>query len=301
MFNSRFLFHNSTAKSRQERSELRTQLAEILEVNEDKLSEDVFKKAKYAFLNAGVSGLKVALKLITKDLTGPLVGPKTKYIVVSGNTYNHRDELKRLQFRITKVDNTWLHYLKVQEDKAQYWMKAINDIDANLFVFSSDSVRAVLPLLKEAIELDKTEAPKPKVGIIKHELTGRVLEMSKWFANILQENTTSPIKFRNIKIKAVKRETEKAYLMDIEYYSGVVSSCGCCGLPLTNDVSRMTGIGPICAGKLNMPRPTMKNAKQFMKDLDEKFKTLGTFKEVWIPKSQIKRTNEGENNGPNND
>jgi hypothetical protein len=146
---------------------------------------------------------------------------------------------------------------------------------------------ANLEYVNMAKEFEKEEF-KPKMEYINSNYTNKVLEVSKWYAGVFKENNNTNYAFRNIEVINVYRETEKAIQVDAKFFGGIASSCGACGRELNNDISRATGIGPICAAKMGFPRPTMENAKDIVKKLEEASKAEGTFKGVWIPKSQIK-------------
>lgn len=77
-------------------------------------------------------------------------------------------------------------------------------------------------------------------------------------------------------------------LVDAEFFGGVARACAVCGRVLDNDISRASGIGPICAGKMGLPRPTRENANEILKQLEEKTKNMAPIERKWIPKSQMK-------------
>ena len=63
--------------------------------------------------------------------------------------------------------------------------------------------------------------------------------------------------------------------------------CRCCGKTLTDYMSQITGIGPVCAGYVGVKHPQNKEeVEQFKKDMSDKIDEIGEF-EFWIPKRQI--------------
>lgn len=290
-----FYFYKSTQKSANEAKQLRDQLTEML--NTHSLPFEVRDYAQVMLKRAGKTGLNKALAKIRKTFKEPMLEKRVANLslcVVYGNTFHHREALANHGFKARKLNNNkWINFKEVYEDKFQFWKQALLDLDEELVVVQSKTLEFAEEIINDFEEAVKEEPKKVEATEIEdHEMKNKVLEMKAWFARILQEKTNAPIKFRNIKILKVRRETLKAYLVDIEFYSGIVSTCGVCGRALTNDISRMTGIGPICADRLNMPRPTIETAKEFMKSLDEKFKQIGQFESIWIAKSQIKKVHE---------
>ena len=63
--------------------------------------------------------------------------------------------------------------------------------------------------------------------------------------------------------------------------------CRCCGKTLTDYMSQITGIGPVCAKYVGVKHPQSKDeVEQFKKDMSDKIDEIGEF-EFWIPKRQI--------------
>jgi len=63
--------------------------------------------------------------------------------------------------------------------------------------------------------------------------------------------------------------------------------CRCCGKTLTDYMSQITGIGPVCAKYVGVKHPQDKSeVEQFKKDMSDKIDEIGEF-EFWIPKRQI--------------
>ena len=67
--------------------------------------------------------------------------------------------------------------------------------------------------------------------------------------------------------------------------------CRCCGKTLTDYMSQVTGIGPVCAKYVGVEHPKTKNdVEQFKADMSKKIDEIGEF-EFWIPKRQIVQWN----------
>jgi len=206
------------------------------------------------------------------------------FVVVVGNSFDINHKLKQYGFKFNYDQKYW--YRSILEDKFWFWQHTVEGMSKTVsccFVRKLEQVPEVRQLLKEVEKEIKAEAP-----VLPHKLDGSVFEVSKWYANIFKENNNTSIAYRNLKILKVKGESAKAYLVDAEFFGGIASCCGVCGLSLSNDISRATGIGPICATKLGFPRPTMETAKEIVAQMENLSKAQGVFKDVWIPKSQIK-------------
>ena len=285
-----FYFYNNSSKAVSEKKVLREQLTKLIEDNKELVSPSDLRGFEYMLQNAGVAGLKKTRAKLNRLIKAGNTEQKT-LIVVAGNTYPIKENLSHIGFRITKEAGHWVHFLEVSSDKFKYWAKAVNELSQDLYVFNARSVRDVISDLEMAIQIDKEEKealPKEeKPASPPHELDGAVLECTKWYGKIIQGELNTPVIFRNIKITKIHAETARAYQADFELFGGIASSCGVCGRDLDNEISRACGIGPVCASKFGLPRPTMKNAREITKKLEELSKEAGAVFGKWIPKSQV--------------
>lgn len=122
---------------------------------------------------------------------------------------------------------------------------------------------------------------------------GDVLEIKAWIARRLQADNNMQYFFRNLEVTEVKNETAKAFQVNVKFVSRIITSCHICGRELDTDVSRATGIGPVCADKLGIARPTLETAHQTLEAIDVLCKNLGTIGPIWLPKSQVKTVTGG--------
>jgi hypothetical protein len=209
------------------------------------------------------------------------------FIIVLGNSYDVKDSLKsRFNFKFDFEQKIW--FRPVLQDKYWFFEQAVEALSKNIscaWVQDINKLDEAKKLVREIESLNTTTVEVPA-----HRLDGSIFEMSAWYARAFKENNNTAYAFRNLKISKVKRETAKAYQVDAEFFSGIASTCGVCGRELSNDVSRATGIGPICAQKIGLPRPTMESAKETVKLMEQMSKAQGIFTDVWVPKSQIKHT-----------
>jgi len=202
--------------------------------------------------------------------------------VILGNSIKYKNEIKNeFNFKFNWDHKVWF---KIVNEETYPMLETILE---SKFKGCHVYWMATLDYVGMAKEVEKEEFT-PKLEGIESQYTGKILEVSKWYAGVFKENNNTKYAFRNLKILKVYRETEKALQVDAKFYGGIASRCGCCGRELNNDISRATGIGPVCAMKIGLPRPTMDSAKEIVAKLESMSEAQGTFKGVWIPKSQIK-------------
>lgn len=279
-----WLFRSTTNKSEKERKELRLELETIL--LEKNLPYELKKYIEFSLKRAGASGLKKCKAKVNRYLKNPEVIEEC-FIVIGGNTFPYRERLKELNFKASKLGSNWINYRQIQEDKFEHWKKAVEDLDSGLIVFKSFDPDSVQDLLEEALKLEKEYQDEVKALESAREVDVTV-EVRKWFARKIKEEYNMGFIFFNWKITKVYRATEKAIEADFEMFGGVGISCGRCGRALDNPISKACGIGPICASKMGMPRPTLENSKEILKLLEEKAKEMVKIEKKWIPKSQFK-------------
>ena len=214
--------------------------------------------------------------------------------VVLGNSIKHKEVLKReFNFIFNWDHKVWF---KLVNDETYSPLEQIIESKCDgcrvYWIASLDHVRQVQNEDKN-IYLEERKASGKNEETIESEYTGKVLEVSKWYANAFKENNNAAYAFRNLKVLNVYRETMKAIQVDAEFFGGISCRCGVCGRQLDNAISQATGIGPVCAEKLGLGRPSLESAQEFVKKLQDMSKAQGVFNKVWIPKSQIREVVNG--------
>lgn len=116
---------------------------------------------------------------------------------------------------------------------------------------------------------------------------GDELLVKSWIARKYAKELNLKYFFRNIKIKEVHGESNKAIKVSIEFVSRPATSCHLCGLPLETEASKATGIGPVCVKYLGIKQLKKENAKEILQKIEEEAKIAGVVGPIWIPKSQI--------------
>lgn len=113
------------------------------------------------------------------------------------------------------------------------------------------------------------------------------ITIRKWFANGKMKELGLKLFFRNLIIEEVVNETAKAVQVKVRFNSKITTCCHICGLNLDNEISKATGIGPICAKRLGFGRVSMADADAILAKVEEEAKIAGVIGPIWIPKSQI--------------
>lgn len=100
-------------------------------------------------------------------------------------------------------------------------------------------------------------------------------------------NKGIPMPFR-VMVGTINKETEKMYQMTLhgDIVQEVSQTCMCCGKPITNDVSKYFGMGPVC-GNHNYVNPfaTREELRNAVKEYRARLQKVVW--EGWIPKSAI--------------
>jgi len=104
---------------------------------------------------------------------------------------------------------------------------------------------------------------------------------------IAQWNKDTPMPLR-IMVGTILKETEKMYRMSLhgDILQEITQTCMCCGKPITNDVSKYFGMGPVC-GQHNYINPFSSRAELKAAVASYRAKLQNIVWEGWIPKSAI--------------
>ncbi len=132
-------------------------------------------------------------------------------------------------------------------------------------------------------------APEQKPVAINYSFNkGQEITIRKWLAQSLATKRNMPFFFRNLIVEEVLNETNRAVEVKVRFDSKIATCCHLCGRGLDHEVSKATGIGPVCAKKyLKVKRPTLQNSKEIIAKIEEEAKNAGVIGPLWIPKSQI--------------
>lgn len=90
-----------------------------------------------------------------------------------------------------------------------------------------------------------------------------------------------------VDVTAVTAMTDRALRVKGKLTKENGGVCRCCGKTLTDEMSQVTGIGPVCAKYVGVEHPKSKNdVEKFKEDMSNKIDEIGEF-EFWIPKRAV--------------
>jgi hypothetical protein len=181
-----------------------------------------------------------------------------------------------------------LNFLRDYQGSSDFLNSIRSQLDQGR-VLSPKQIDAVAKnLIKAAPKAVKIVAPSQAIAIANPTYpNGSAVTIKQWYAKILMNDLKMSHLYRNIEILETYKETEKAVQVRIRFTPRYSTSCACCGLTLENQVSRATGIGPICADKMGIEQYSLENAKEVLKQIEAKLGAIGD-QVVWIPRRQIK-------------
>lgn len=116
--------------------------------------------------------------------------------------------------------------------------------------------------------------------------SGDEITVRKWFAQGKAKELNLRYFFRNLIIDEVLAETPKALQVKVRFNDKVTTCCHLCGLGLDTEISKATGIGPVCAKKIGFKRVSMADAGAILAKIKEEAQMAGVLT-LWLPKSQI--------------
>jgi hypothetical protein len=90
-----------------------------------------------------------------------------------------------------------------------------------------------------------------------------------------------------VDVTAVTAITDKAIRFKGKLTKENGGICRCCAKTLTDEMSQLTGIGPVCAKYVGVEHPKTKaDVEKFKEDMSKKIDEIGEF-EFWIPKRAV--------------
>ena len=113
--------------------------------------------------------------------------------------------------------------------------------------------------------------------------------VSRTFLSWLAPNKEYELDFHPILVDVteVMVMSNKAFKLKAKLTKENGGICRCCGRTLTDEMSQVTGIGPVCAKYVGVEHPKSKDdVEQFKVDISNKIDEIGEF-EFWIPKRAI--------------
>lgn len=134
----------------------------------------------------------------------------------------------------------------------------------------------------QTIENRKTPPKQFKINLV-----GDTIKIGRSIGLKIKENYNLEFHPILVDITEVTGMTEKAFRMKGKLTKENGGICRCCGRTLTDEMSQITGIGPVCAKAVGVEHPKKKSeVEQFLEDMSKKIDEIGEF-EFWVPKRSI--------------
>jgi hypothetical protein len=119
------------------------------------------------------------------------------------------------------------------------------------------------------------------------KLVGNTIKIGRKVAMGIKENYNLEFHPILVDVTEVMVMSNKAFKLKAKLTKENGGICRCCGRTLTDDMSQVTGIGPVCAKYVGVEHPKSKDdVEQFKVDISNKIDEIGEF-EFWIPKRAI--------------
>lgn len=122
-------------------------------------------------------------------------------------------------------------------------------------------------------------------------LVGNTIKIGRKVAMGIKENYDLDFHPILVDVTEVMTISNKAFKLKAKLTKENGGICRCCGRTLTDEMSQVTGIGPVCAGYVGVKHPkNVKEVEKFKEDMSNKIDEIGEF-EFWIPKRAIVQWN----------
>jgi len=119
------------------------------------------------------------------------------------------------------------------------------------------------------------------------KLVGNTIKLGRKIALSIKENYDMDFHPVLVDVTEVMTISNKAFKLKAKLTKDNAGICRCCGRTLTDEMSQVTGIGPVCAGYVGVKHPKNSNdVAKFKEDMSDKIDEIGEF-EFWIPKRAI--------------
>lgn len=136
----------------------------------------------------------------------------------------------------------------------------------------------------ESIQREKNNDNQKQVNI---KLVGNTIKLGRKIASGIKEKYDMKFHPILVDVTEVVSMSDRAFKLKAKLTKENGGICRCCGKTLTDEVSIITGIGPICSKFVGVEQPKRKEAiAQYVEELNKKIDELGEF-EFWIPKRAI--------------
>jgi hypothetical protein len=160
-----------------------------------------------------------------------------------------------------------------------FFMAHVDDNTAVEKVFADWEIK--LPAVRS--RFSKVESPAPAINPVRETVPRQEyqIRVKKWLTK--QEN--NPIPCREMR-GIIKKETTKAYLVELKGFLAPSSHCLHCGHELTHPVSLLYGLGPICGQHFHIN--PLNSEEELQERYEEMKRQMASFTwSGWIPKVAV--------------
>ena len=136
----------------------------------------------------------------------------------------------------------------------------------------------------KAIDREIQKSSQKEVNL---KIVGNTIKLGRKIALGIKKNYNLDFHPILVDITEVLVMSDRAFKFKAKLTKENGGICRCCGRTLTDEMSQVTGIGPVCAKHVGIEHPKTKDdVVKFKEDMSKKIDEIGEF-EFWIPKRAI--------------
>ena len=141
--------------------------------------------------------------------------------------------------------------------------------------------------IQKGAEAVNRETQKNSQVDLNIKLVGNTIKLGRKIAEGIKENKKIDFFPILVDVTEVMTMSNKAFKLKAKLTKENGGICRCCGKTLTDEMSRMTGLGPVCSKYVGVQHPSTKaDLPQYREEINQKIDEIGEF-EFWIPKRGI--------------
>ena len=140
----------------------------------------------------------------------------------------------------------------------------------------------------EAVNREKAKNSQTTLNL---KLVGNTIKLGRSIAEKIKEAKGLEFFPILVDVTEVMVMSDKAFKLKAKLTKENGGICRCCGRTLTDEMSRLTGIGPVCSAHIGVKHPETKlDLPMYRERINNKIDEIGEF-EFWIPKRGIVQWN----------
>lgn len=141
--------------------------------------------------------------------------------------------------------------------------------------------------IKKGYEAVNREKAKNSQVTLNLRLVGNTIKLGRTIAERIKKEKGIEFHPILVDVTEVMVMSEKAFKLKAKLTKENGGICRCCGKTLTDEMSRLTGMGPVCSKYVGVKHPVSKSdLPAYRAEVNEKIDEIGEF-EFWIPKRGI--------------